>query len=302
MPEFGELALLLAVGVPLALVIARPLRKPILPAMAANDESLELRRRIALESLRDLEADHRAGSLTEPQYQALRDEAEARAAAAIEELEALEGRLSADTPRAADTPGAASRRHPRRIAAGLGALIGAALVGGMLLPRPLSLANGTVVNQRLAEARAAEEARSTRIERLLAQVAENPRDPDALSDLADEYLAGSSEEELVKAAYALLALIALDPDNVSAHVRVASAYVRAGDLENASRATDSLAELVPDSAEVPFLRGLIAFKAGKAATAVEAFDRFLELAPDDARASMVRSLRAEAAGQPASGE
>jgi regulator of sirC expression with transglutaminase-like and TPR domain len=171
-----------------------------------------------------------------------------------------------------------------------------ALAVGFLLPEPYGLAAETVVNQPLAEAQAAEARRQAEIERLLTAVTEDPDNATALSALADAYLAGSAPEDLQRAAFVLLALIGLEPEDPEPYGRLITAYIRAEDWSNASAATDGLAELAPDSPDVPFFRGLIAWQGrGDAARAIAAFDEFLAAAPDDPRAPMIRALRVEAA-------
>lgn len=250
-----------------------------------DPESAAIRHRVALEALRDLDADRRAGLLDEETYAAQLADAEARAA---ETRSALERR--AVTPTRA--PGAGARR---RAAIGAAAVIGVALIAGVVVPGT-GLANGTVVNQALAEARAAEEARQQRIEELQSQLAEDPSNPAALSELADLHLAGSSGSDLARAATALQVLIALEPDRADAYERIIAAYLRAGDHANARAALSAYAERpTADDVEIAFFDGLIALRGeDDPDRAVAAFDRFLELAPDDPRAEMVRTLRAEA--------
>jgi len=186
-------------------------------------------------------------------------------------------------------------RTARRAAVGV-ALALVVLVGiGFALPEPYSLAAETVVNQPLAEAQAAEARRQAEIDRLLEVVAADPADGDALSDLADAYLAGSSAEDLQKAAITLLALIGQDADDPEPYGRLITAYIMAGDWPDATAATDALAALTPNSPDVPFFRGLIAWQGeGDAPAALKAFDAFLAAAPDDPRVPMIRALRAEA--------
>ncbi len=165
------------------------------------------------------------------------------------------------------------------MAIGLVALVGI----GLLLPEPYSLAAETVVNQPLAEAQAAEARRQAEIERLLAVAADDPENAEALSDLANAFLAGSSAEDLQRAAFTLLALIGLDPEDPEPYGRLITAYIRADDWTDAAAATDALADLAPDSPDVPFFRGLIAWQGdGDADAAITAFDEFLAMAPDDA--------------------
>lgn len=201
----------------------------------------------------------------------------------------------AAAPDAASRPSEASPRARRMavaVAVGLVALLGI----GFLLPEPYGLASETVVNQPLAEAEAAEARRQADIDRLLDVVAADATDTEALSDLADAYLAGSGAEDLQRAAIVLLALIGQAPDDPEPYGRLITAYIRAEAWTDAAAATDALAELDPDSVDVPFFRGLIAWQGrGDAEAAMAAFDAFLALAPDDPRVPMIRALRAEAA-------
>jgi cytochrome c-type biogenesis protein CcmH len=198
----------------------------------------------------------------------------------------------AEAPPAPGRPSPVARRAAVAVAVGLVVLLGV----GFVLPEPYSLAAETVVNQPLAEAEATEARRQAEIQRLLEVLAADADDEDALSDLADAYLAGSSAQDLQRAALVLLALIGLAPDEPDPYGRLITAYIRAGDWSNASGATDGLAELDPDSPDVPFFRGLIAWQgAGDAEAAIAAFDEFLAAAPDDPRVPMIRALRAEAA-------
>jgi cytochrome c-type biogenesis protein CcmH len=184
----------------------------------------------------------------------------------------------------------------RRWAWAMGLGLVALLAVGLLLPPPLGLAAETVVNQPLAEALAAEAERRDEIVRLLDGLAEDPTDTTALSELADVYLAGSTAEDLQRAAVTLIALNALEPDEPAHLARLITAYIRASDWADAESATDALEALDPDTADVPFFRGVIAWQGhGDAAAAMAAFDEFLARAPDDVRAAMVRALRAEAA-------
>ncbi len=164
-----------------------------------------------------------------------------------------------------------------------GAALVAALAIGFFLPAPVGLAN-RVLNPR-----------QDAIDGYLQRLAQNPRDTGALSDLADVLVAGSTYADQQRAAAALIALIALEPDNVSAYERLISTYIRVGDWTDAKAATDSLAKLAPDSINVPFFRGLIALRGDNdRITAKRELERFIQLAPDDPRLPMVRSLLAEA--------
>jgi len=281
MPE----ALIILLGLAIAgVVVLRPLLADRAEEPADDElEAATLRHRVALEALRDVETDRRAGSLDDAAYAEQRSQAEARAAATGAPLEQL--------PAAARPPSGRGRRAAM-VAAGL---IGIALLGGSFVPAA-GIANRTEVNRALADAQQAEAARQARIADLRAELAEEP-DAATLSALADEYLAGTTHDDLVRAAVSLQLLIELEPDRADAYERIMSAYLRAGDATNARAAHDSYAALeTADPVEVAFFDGLIALRGeNDADAAVAAFDRFLQLAPDDPRADMIRGLRDEAA-------
>jgi tetratricopeptide (TPR) repeat protein len=253
---------------------------------AADDGAAALRHRVALEVLRDVETDRRAGSLDDAAYAEQLAQAEARAA---DTRAALEG----------DTRPAPQPRSPggRRSAVIAAAAIGGVMLAGSFVP-PAGIANQTVVNQELADAEAAEAARQALIRELRGALSADAADTDALSALADAHLAGSSQEDLVRGAVALQLLIALEPERADAYERIMSAYLRAGDHANARAAHDAYVQLASaDPVEAAFFDGLIALRGvDDPQRALDAFDRFLELAPDDPRAAMVRGLRDEAGG------
>lgn len=297
MPDL--LLLLLALVVAGALVTAPVWRPaPQLPSADAELEAARLRHRVALEALRDVEADRHAGTLDDAAYAGQLADAEAHAAttrAALDRLERPAPRL--DQPLASPHPGAVVTRDGGRTAALAAAgVIGLLLVGGWLVPAA-GVANRTLTNDALAAAQAAEEARQGRIRDLTARLAQDPDDAATLSDLADAYLAGSTGEDLARAASALQLLLAIEPDRADAYERIMSAYLRAGDAANARAAHSAYAARdTADAEEVAFFDGLIARAEGDREAAVAAFDRFLRLAPEDPRAEMVAGLRAEAAG------
>ena len=279
-PILVLLGLLVAGG-----VVLLPLwrRAPVDTSDDARDAA-EVRHRVALETLRDVEADRRAGSLDERGYAEQLAEAEARAAATADAL---------DVPLGSAPFGRAAGRTAAIVTAGV---LAAVLVAGSLVPAG-GVANSTEVNEAMAAAEEADADRRDGIEVLLDDLEERPDDTDTLSELADAYLAGSTAEELRRAAVTLQILIALDPERADAYERIVGAYVRAGDYVNARRALDAYAEVATaDPAEVAFLDGFIAVGENDVDAAVEAFDDFLRLAPDDPRAEMVRRLRDEAGG------
>ncbi|HLA65813.1 MAG TPA: c-type cytochrome biogenesis protein CcmI [Candidatus Saccharimonadales bacterium] len=296
MPDLGQWLILLVLGIAAAVAVGWPLRREVshssgsaTPRDNPEHEGLELRHRVALEGLRDVEADRRAGSLDDAAYERERGEAEERAARTLAELEAA--------PASAPPP-ATAQRGGRRAALWLAVILGVGLLAGFALPGPIGLGQHTVVDQALADQLAAESARQAEIQRLLGLLGNNPQDAQVLSDLADAYLAGDSSTDLQHAAVALRLLLALDPRSHSAYQRLITAYFTAGDLTDATATIDSYAAIAgANEPDIPFFRGLIALARGDSAAALAQFDRFLTIAGDDPRAAMIRSLRAEAAGE-----
>lgn len=279
MPEFAVLLLaLVAAGFAVLLPMWRRA-----PEVDRDDgDAGALRHRVALEALRDVEADRRAGSLDDAGYAEQLAEAEARALATRTALAA------------AVTPSRRTASGGRTVAFVMAGAIAAVLLAGWFVPGA-GIANSTVINQGLADVQATEAARQERISVLQGELAKDPEDTETLASLADAYLAGSTQDDLVRAAVALQLLIALEPDRVDAYERIMTAYLRGGDHANARAAHDTYVGLDgADPAEAAFFDGLIALREEDPDAARAAFDRFLELAPDDPRASMVRGLREDA--------
>jgi cytochrome c-type biogenesis protein CcmH/NrfG len=283
MPEPLILLVLLAVA---GVFVLAPLRRPAAAQSGEDDlAAAEVRHRAAIEALRDVEADRRSGSLDDNGFAAQVAEAVARAAVTRAAID----RFAAETPR--------QPVRSRGIGIGIAAAgaIGALLMVGAFVPAS-GIPNATTMNQALADAQARETARQERIDDLLTDLAADPRDPETLSDLADAYLAGSSPDELARAAAALQLLINAEPERADAYERLMTAYLRAGDFTDARAVHDAYAALeAADPAETAFFDGLIALRGeDDPSRAAAAFDRFLELAPDDPRAGMVEALREEA--------
>lgn len=271
MPEPMELLVVGAVAGLTGLVIAEPLlrRRPAAAPPPGDIDALEIRHRVALDALRDVEADRRAGSLDVAAHAVARAEAEAVAARTLGELEAAR-RAAPSRP--------ALHGTARRALAMLGALLLVALLVGLVLPPPVGIANRTL------------DPRRDDIEDALVRFEADPSDPQAISDLSDAYLAGETLADLQRAQAALLLLIDLQPANASAYARLATAQLRSGDLEGADGTLDRMATAAGDSPDLPFLRGLVARERGDEDAAREAFEEFVEAAPDDPRVPMIRAL------------
>ena len=273
----AEPLLLALVATAVALAIAWPLLggRVADPVADPEREAIAVRHRLALEALRDVEADRRAGSLDDDAYRIQRDEAEARAAESLRELDhASAGAEPAAAGRSGSAPSRAGMRRSALSGGGLALL----LLVGYALPSPFGIAE--------------RDARIERIRVLTDAVSANHYDVAALTELSDLYLAGGSSDDVAAALTTLLLLRNAAPEARDGHERLITLLVRAGLWEGAAAATDQFAQVVGDGdREVPFFRGLIARGLGDHDEAVRQFDRFLQLAPDDPRATMVRGLR-----------
>ena len=276
MAELLALLLVLAIA---ALAIAWPIldREP---AVALDDdpelEALQVRHRLALEALRDVEADHRAGALDEAAYRGERDLAEAHA---VETRRALDAAATGGhTPTTAEV--APRPRRGRLVAAILGGALALLLLVGYALPAPWGVAE--------------RDARLERIRQLTQLVAANPRDTAALAELSDQYLAGGSPDDVAAALASLILLRDAAPDSRDANERLITLLIRTGLWDQAAGATAAYVRVVGEGApDIPFFRGLIARGQGKAGEARRQFERFLARAPNDDRVPMVKGLLAQ---------
>jgi tetratricopeptide (TPR) repeat protein len=271
----GEVLLLVLLLAVVALAVAWPLLDatppPAAPGGDPERDALEVRHQLALEAIRDIEADHRAGSLDDDAYRRELDEAESHA---VLTRRALDG---ADPPSATMPASAGSLRRSRLIAAVLGGSLALLLLAGYALPAPFGVAE--------------RDARLERIRELTAVVGQNARDTAALAELSDLYLAGGNPDDVAAALASLILLRDAAPDSRDAHQRLITLLIRAGLWDQAATATDAYVRVVGASdADVPFFRGLIARGTGNPAEARLQFERFLQLAPNDDRAPMVQGL------------
>lgn len=131
-----QIALIAAIVVPALAIVLWPLlggqsaRAASSPARASDDRRLELEeeKSALYRALRELEFDHDAGHLSDPDFQSLRERYESRAGVLISELDALgpepPRRAPAEpAPARTDTPRASWTRHPATFAAGAAVLV-----------------------------------------------------------------------------------------------------------------------------------------------------------------------------------
>ncbi|HEX2030070.1 MAG TPA: tetratricopeptide repeat protein [Actinomycetota bacterium] len=288
-------AVVLLAGAVLAAVAAagvlRPFRAGVAGAPERFPDPLEEERDALLRSLRDLDEDRRAGSLTEAGYRALRAEAEARAVAVLRALEARDGDgHAAATMRELRAPAAAEAepRGGRGRSGAAGILILAAVIAGaapllwsaVSQRSPGQPVTGTVGGNPLA---AFEE-----------RVREHPNDLAARLDLGERYLAAGNVRGAVEQ---YVAALQIDPRNAEAHAQLGFVLFRAGRPADGLRAVDRALELEPRFPLALFYRGVILLQGlDRPGPAAEAFRAYLDVAPfgsfrEDARRLLERAER-----------
>jgi len=216
--------------------------------------ALELQRDFLLRSLEDLEAEYAAGDVDEADYQALKDDYTARAAAVLRALEA--GRAAASAP---------PRRRTTRGGRALLAVVGVALfavVAGVLVAQasgrrdPGGVITGDVaqsVTERLNQANrlGAQGDYAGAVELYESVLADDPGNAEAAAyrgwmlTLAGEQAAGLE---------ALLAAATEHPDYPDVHAFLAVVFYRSGLVPEAGRELERLEALDPPAA----LRELVA--------------------------------------------
>jgi len=206
--------------------------------------ALELERDFLLRSLEDLEREHAAGDVDDADYQALKDDYTARAAAAIRALEAGRTRAARATAR---------RRSPGRGLAVAAAVVLFAVVAGVLVAQSAGRRDsGDVITGDVAQTRTE---RLNQASRLSAEgqleaalsiyeevLREDPENPEAMTYRGWVLtLAGDERGGLT----ALLEAATTHPDYPDVHAFLAIVFYRNGLVAEASRELDRLEELDP---------------------------------------------------------
>ncbi len=238
---------------------------------------LEEERDFLLRSLDDLDAERAAGEVEADEYERLRDDYTARAAAVLRSLEA-----------GVDTRAQAPRSSTRRkvaVGAGVAAFVAlaAVLLGGTLGER---LPGETVTgNEQLRATEPVtgepggpgEPGEPDDLEALARAVEERPRDVEVRLSYADALLeAGEGAEALRQYDEAAR----LDPANAYPHARAAFVVFNAGLVDEALTRLDEAERVDPDFASTHFFRGIVLLNGrGDEDGARDAFEEYLELAP-----------------------
>lgn len=255
--------------------------------------ALESERDFLLRSLDDLEAERAVGDLQPDQYERLRDDYTARAAAVLRAIdEGVDAR-----PVAPPT----SLRRRLLVAA---ALAGFAAVAAVLLAGALGqrLPGETVTGNEQSAPRDTADDRAA-LER---DVRDRPDDAGAHLALARFLLDAGDVAEAVKE---FDAAARLDPANAEATAyagwlvylasRSADPAAAAELTDGALRRLDAAVAAQPDYPPARFFRGMVLFRGkGDAAGAASEFERYLALVPDGPERQQVQALLDQARGEP----
>lgn len=271
-----------------------------------EDERLGL-----LRTLRDLDDERAAGSLSVEDHAALRAETEVRAVAVLRTLEARDGagdlasgiRELRDLPTAGASgngaltgpgaptgPGVASRRR---------SLLPALLVVAVLVAGTVPFLVRAVASRSGAQAISGDSliAPGTTAGPSLGlfqdRVREHPADVAARLDLGDRYAALGRDGQ---ASQQYLAALQLDPRNVQAHAGIAMVLLRAGNAAAALQAVRQGLAVARDDSESLYDEGLILLDGlHRRDEAAVAFRAYLDAAPFGSHRDRVQSLLSDLA-------
>lgn len=257
--------------------------------------ALEEERDFLLESLRDLEREREASDIDDGDYQTLRDDYTARAAAVLRTLERARSRDAAagetgesDAEPHVSPAGPATRRGPaapgpnrtRKALIGVTIVLIVAVAAGVGVS---AFSGERVGNENVSGRGMSETARHTTLAQQL--------------------------ETQGKAAEALKeydAAIAADPSNIVAHTYRGWLLARAGFADRAMESIDKALAINPNYPDAHFFRGMVLYEGrGDPAGAVKEFETYLASNPPPGAADAVRGVleraRNDAANPPPAG-
>jgi len=256
-------------------------------------DELEDRRRAALQSLEEIEADYESGNLSDADYKTLRRRYE-------KEVESLErqvatGAVAAD--RTAKAPAAAARRGSWTTslgwAAGTVAFIALAwlVMSQTLRPRGEGdTITGSLPGQDQGMAPAGAPVANVDMNRLAELrriVAENPNDVESLVELGHLYLSLQSYDELSSVTQQALAI---DPENPEALTHLGMLLFSTGHPQGVTESFERALQIDPNFGEALQFKGMVAFIRRDYSTAVGAWEQYLEVVPPDEVAPRIRGM------------
>ncbi|HEX9870803.1 MAG TPA: tetratricopeptide repeat protein, partial [Candidatus Tectomicrobia bacterium] len=252
-----------------------------------------------LRAIKDIEFDLASGKLSNEDYSAMRSKYEARAMAALQELDAQEATIQkrprTATPPKPSTPAPVEAAHdlwsrPVFAASVLGLLIAIVGGGGFLLGRVTQ--NGSVeeVAREAAPEAPADEAQM--ITALEARLAQNPSDLETLVGLGRLYL---QTGQMPKAIEFYKRALEVDSNNVSALSGMAMIMAQAGHSDQALTLFDRALAINPQVPMALLFKGRILYEDKKDyAGAITNWEQFLRVMPQGGPADVVRGWIEEA--------
>lgn len=219
---------------------------------------LEEQRAFLLRSLADLEAEHDAGDLDDADYEALKDDYTARAAAVLRAVEDRKARFAEARP----------ARSPLRLALAVGGVVLLAVVAGLLVAR----ASG--VRDADDEITGGDSALATR-------------------DQLVECQGLAAEGEALESIRCYDAVLEAEPENVEALTYRGWVLVLAGLFDEAQPYFDQAIALDPDYPDVRAFQAVSYARQGRTDEAEAAIEAFEATDPPAAMAQLVEGLRAQ---------
>ena len=247
------------------------------PARLADElrRTLETERDFLLRSLDDLEVARTVGEVEDANFDRLRDDYTARAAAAIRSLDEGRDRRPPTAPASSWRRRAAVGGLAAVFAAGAGLLVNASL--GQRLPGQTVTGNAQNVSG---------------LSSMEARVRDHPADPAAHRALAQARL---DRRDLVDALKEFDAAARLDPHDAASRAYGGWIVYQAGVVDDALRRLDAAVAADPDYPDAHLFRGVVLFRAKHdAPAAVAELERYLAAVPNGPLDQQVRAVLDEA--------
>lgn len=219
---------------------------------------LEEQRAFLLRSLADLEAEHDAGDLDDADYEALKDDYTARAAAVLRAVDERKARFAEARP----------ARSPLRLALVVGGVVLLAVVAGLLVARSSGVRDAD------DEITGGDSALATR-------------------DQLVECQALAAEGEALESIQCYDTVLEVEPENVEALTYRGWVLVLAGLFDEAQPYFDQAIALDPDYPDVRAFQAVSYARQGRTDEAEAAIEAFEATDPPAAMAQLVEGLRAQ---------
>lgn len=304
-----QITLIAAIVAPaLAIVLwpllgGRPAAAASSPARASDDRRLELEeeKSALYRALRELEFDHDAGHLSDPDYQSLRERYESRAGALINELDMLgpepARRTPADpVPARAEAPRASWTRHPATFAAGAVVLVVFGVIIGVNAGRFTERDETfTPPGARLPVPGSPPSSVGPPMARLEPG---KPIPPEMLAGMLQAARQSLFEGRYSEAIAAYQAVLKRDERNVDAMTHLGLIVAVGGHADSALETFDRALKIDPQYAPAYLYRGQVLYEQKQDyAGAVAAWERFMALVPTgedrDRVAELVKRARSQ---------